>query len=541
MRARYTQRKVVGAAYGWAATLCIKKSGCDTADVRYVCGDCTVVLDWEAKANPRYGTCKGYCEAQHGMECDDASVSEKFCSNVPFGARPIGCTSEVVGIDKYKCQCKPAAPTTTMTTTKLACSCGADTEPTIAYDMGKSTWEPKHWEVMYLEHAAGSEVQRGFDYAKCITTTTTTTTSTITTSTTSTTLSISVDYSKGCPAPPLQIGSAYTMILVNTWSLACAPGYALDNSGAGNLFTCEVLPEGNIRYDGPGCQVSNLACSTASITDHTKDVGGSAVTGTTCMDATVPVGSTCQATCAQNVSSSGIVQCVARDGVALLDGWSFCIAAGSTSTAQEANVVKGFMAAVFSITPSTDQLKSAVFAMFQPTSITKEMVTEVVFQVRGRRLIYAAGELIDLNLLSHEQHGRLLSSGTTFNVNYTISIPTSQSVDIAQVLLLAESVGEVNSTAAEVFVKILKSSFIDVSNVEKTSSTTIVQDVVLVDANGKVVSPNPTNSPPSKEPSGTTSGNIGMVIGGLFGGVAVCVIIGAIVYYTLLKRKKAEA
>lgn len=212
------------------------------------------------------------------------------------------------------------------------------------------------------------------------------------------------------------------------------------------------------------------------------------------------------------------------------------------------------LSAEFDLSPSNDVLRTALCAAYALTADcnmltdTSSSVTAATTQAPssgGRRLapnMHDTGPdlLLDLDETSREDAAeprRLVS----FDVAYTISVPVDSSVDFADILARANSIDTANSTALLAFTASLASNGITVSNVVSAGPPTVYTGIILVGADGKVISTNPSSSTSATSSTEASGGNIGLVIGGAIGGLIGLILIIACIYYFFFMRRKAEA
>lgn len=392
-------------------------------------------------------------------------------------------------------------------------------------ESGEGISYPMHAEVRLLEQMAGLTQ---FESGQC--TTTTTTTSTTSTSTSTASISTVKTTQPGsvpvCTMPVANDGT-YSLQLnhESTWQLVCDVGFAFTTGN--NVVSCAAGVFSPTEM--PQCEASTATCPMKSILQNTVSIpAGDLVDGTTCTGTDIATGVTCQAICKNNVSAVGDIKCLRGT----LTDYSYCISKDSTVTVETATNMHGGIGAETELAPSSD-VHYYAFCGALISGQSCQLVTGVTSAPTGSNR-----RLIDVDELEGDADGRRL--GVIYNINYTVSIPSTSTVNSSKVLEKAKLFGEPNSTVIQAFIAAARVKGMEFSNIVETHPVMTTTSVIVKDADGNIISP--LAPPPAPHQGATEESSILLIaIGGALGGMFGAVIIGILCYWYFVLRKKAEA
>jgi len=281
-------------------------------------------------------------------------------------------------------------------------------------------------------------------------------------------------------------------------------------ASGGNIVACAT----GILTSTPACIVDSGCSAPSAGIQHTSG----AVVSTNC-PTTMKDGDTCKALCADKAMAVGTIKCASGS---LVDA-SHCLSAGLIAV----NVSKVVGALSLEVLGKPTEA-SVTKALAEALNVAPEYVT-VFLQID------AAGRRLALRQTSPDR--RLASK---VNIKYEVAIPPNVSQNA--ITSAAASLSQQNSTAGEAFTKSMSSLGLEVSKVVDTFPPVVVQSVVVKDQSGSVV--NDRNSPEVQAPAPAPEGsnvNAGLIIGVVLAGIAFLLVVGGIVRYVVLMRRKAEA
>jgi ribosomal protein L12E/L44/L45/RPP1/RPP2 len=177
--------------------------------------------------------------------------------------------------------------------------------------------------------------------------------------------------------------------------------------------------------------------------------------------------------------------------------------------------------------------KVATTAVAKAVSLDESLVKATVKEVSARRLSHG-----ERRLNSHA------SGKVKFTISYTIYVPEGEDhTDIMDKITEIEKGGD----AQEAFTKHMTENGVTVEVATIKASTPKVEEVMIEVVDGKmteepaalvIATSGGGGTAPASEEEG---GNVGAIVGGIIGGLVGVAVVGGLLYYFLVMKKKSES
>lgn len=253
--------------------------------------------------------------------------------------------------------------------------------------------------------------------------------------------------------------------------------------------------------------------------------------GSTC-SASMSDGDTCTVTCGSGMTATGNFVCLGGE----FAGLSTCYdSSDSNLVVEEVQMISSTLRMTLDLDGvSMDKAKTAISKSLStalgvdPTNVIVDGITEI----SGRRLDASSQRRL---------------AGAAYDISYQVAVPDG--TDPSTLMAKATDIATPGSAVSTAFTNAMQSESLPVSDLELVSAPKQFTATVVKNSDGSIVTPAPdivaapapggkTDSPAPAEESG--GGGMGAVIGGVVGGLFGLGIVGALVYYFVIRKKSQQ-